>query len=77
MEQNTALANRLKSLCEEKGISYADLAQKSGIPVRRIQRMAFGATSNPTVFMMLRICDALGITLDEFFGTDEFKDFRA
>lgn len=76
MEQNIALANRLKELCEQKNLSYNELAEKSGLPLRRIYRMAHGGVSNPGVFVMMRICSGLEVSLDEFFGTDEFKEFR-
>ena len=76
MEQNTVLANRLKEVCEEKNISYSTLAEKSGVPVRRIYRLASGMTSNPGIYTMMSICDGLEISLDEFFGTDEFKELR-
>lgn len=74
MEQNMALANRLKELCEEKGMSYQELAEKSGIPVRRIYRIVYGTTSNIGIFFMLRLCNALEITVDEFFQSEEFKN---
>lgn len=75
MEANGALAKRLKELMAEKGVNYQVLAEKSGLPVRRIQRMAMGTVSNPGVFVMMRICNGLGITLDEFFGTEELQSF--
>lgn len=77
MEQNEMIANRLKSVCTDKKISYRELAEKSNVPVRQIYRMTYGQVSNPSVFVMMRICDALEISLDEFFGSEEFKVFRA
>lgn len=74
MEQNKAIANRLKEVCAEKGMSYNDLADKTGIPLRRIQRLAMGCHSNPGVFLMLRICEALEISLDEFFKPEKFEN---
>ena len=73
MEQNVLLANRLKELMQEKGISFGDLAEKSGISVKRIYRIANGGVSNPSVFVMMDICRALGVSLDEFFATEAFK----
>ena len=76
MEPNKALADRLKSLCEEKGMSYKELAEKSGLPVKRVYRLTYGVNTSPSIYVMLRICDALEITVDEFFSTEEFKEFR-
>lgn len=74
MGQNMAIANRFKELCEEKGMNYNTFAEKSGIPVRRIYRLAWGNCSNPGVFFMLRVCDALEITVDEFFQSELFSN---
>lgn len=73
MQSNIVIGNRLKELCKEKDITYSQLAVKSGMPVKRIYRMACGMNSNPGVFTMLPICEGLGVTLDEFCGTEEFK----
>ena len=74
MEQNIAIANRLKALCEEKGLNYNSLAEKSGLPLRKVYRMMTAGASNPGVFTMIRLCKALGITLDEFFNAEEFQN---
>lgn len=74
MEKNMLIANRLKELSKEKNISYNTLAEKSGVPVRRVYRMANGYISDPGVFLVMSICKALDISLDEFFDTDELRD---
>lgn len=71
---NKALANRLKELCQEKNISYRELGEKIGMSPTRIARIAHGNTSNPGIYTMMDICNGLGVSLDEFFGTAEFKD---
>ena len=74
--ENQILGKRIKELCEQKGISYAELAEKIGVSKRSIMRMELGAPSSTSVFRMIAICDVLGVTLDEFFGTEEFKNLR-
>lgn len=76
MEQNITLSNRLKEVCTEKGVDCKTLAEKSGLPVKRVYRLVNGLVSNPSVFVMLRICDTLEISMDEFFKTQEFDAFR-
>ena len=73
MEQNVVLGNRMKELMKAKNVGYQDLAEKSSVSIRRIYRMANGGVSNPGVFEMMRICNTLGVSLDEFFGTEELK----
>lgn len=69
MEQHVALANKLKSLMEEKGVSYHDLANMSGLSTRRLYRIVNGVVSNPGVFVMRDICKGLEISLDELLET--------
>lgn len=69
MEQHVALANKLKGLMEEKGISYNDLANMSGLSIRRVYRIVNGMVSNPGVFVMRDICKGLEISLDELLET--------
>lgn len=76
MQKNNALANRLKELCQEKNYSYRELGEKIGMPGTRIARIANGVTTNPGIYTMIRICDGLEVSLDEFFQTDEFKELR-
>lgn len=71
--ENKALANRLKELCEEKNYSYRELGEKIGMSPRRIARIAYGMTTNLGIYTMIRICDGLGVTLDEFFNTEEVR----
>ena len=65
MEQHVVMANKLKSLMEEKGVSDRDLAKTSGLSVRRVYRIVNGVVSNPGVFVMRDICKGLAISLDE------------
>ena len=76
MEGSKALANRLKQVCEEKNMTYGELAEKSGVPVKTIYRMSNGTSAARGIYNVINICDGLGISLDEFFGTEEFKEFR-
>ena len=69
MEQHVVMANKLKSLMEEKGVSYRDLAKTSGLSVRRVYRIVNGMVSNPGVFVMRDICKSLEISLDELLET--------
>lgn len=74
MEQNRAIANRIKALCEEKGLNYNSLAEKSGLPLRKVYRLMSSGASNPGVFTIIRLCNAFEITLNEFFDAEEFKN---
>lgn len=74
MEQSRALANRIKELCEEKGMNYACLAKTCGEPAKRIYRIMAGTMSCQAILLLVKICKGLDISLDEFFDTDELRD---
>jgi len=61
---------------EQRGMNYNELAEKSGLPVRRVYRMATGLVSNPGIFLMIQLCKGLEVSLDEFVGTEAFDAFR-
>ena len=73
MEETKVLAKRIQELCKEKGITCADLAQHCNVSTRRMMYIWHGNMSNPNVFIIVKICKLLEISLDEFFDTDEFK----
>ena len=75
IEARGVLGKRLEEVCEQKGITYRELAAKLNAPVQRLYRIAWGNRTNPGIFDMIRICNALEISLDEFFGTEEVKEF--
>lgn len=74
MEHSRAIANRIKELCEEKGMNYTKLAERCGEPATRIYRVIAGTMSCQAILLLVKICKGLDISLDEFFDTDELKD---
>ena len=76
MQQNMAIAKRLSALCQERGWGPSTLAEKTGLPLRKMQRMMYVGDSNPGIYLMIRICNALEITVDEFFQSEEFVDMH-
>lgn len=60
---------KLKELLVQKGMSAAELARRSGVSIRTIedmQRRGDGRLSTAR-----RLCDALGVTLDELYPSAE------
>ena len=75
MEGNP-IAKRFQEICKEKNMTYQMVSELACMPINRVYRIYNGITSNPSVFAMIDICEALGVTLDEFFGTEEFKNME-
>ena len=76
MDTYTAVKNRLLSLCGEKNLTIHKLATESGVAPSTIKNILYGKSKNPGVVTIKMLCDGLGITLLEFFNTDEFSNLE-
>lgn len=64
------VALRVKDICRERGISKYRLAQLTGMSLTAISKI-MEKESIPTIPTLEKICNALGITLAQFFTRDE------
>ena len=76
MNTYTAVKNRILSLCEEKGISIYKLAMESAVPASTIKSILYGKSHNPGIVTLKMLCDGLGISLVDFFNTEEFANLE-
>ena len=60
---------RIKQLCEERNITYYELAKRSDIPYSTLNTM-LRKSNQPSLITVRKICDGLGITLCHFFNTE-------
>ena len=72
MDTITTVRNRILQLCGEREISINKLATICALPPSSIKNILYGKSQNPKLITIKLICDGLGITLGEFFGTPEF-----
>ena len=63
---------RILDLCYEHRISVNKLASLSAVPPSSLKGILYGRSNNPGVVTIKLLCDGLGITLGEFFSTEEF-----
>lgn len=54
-------------------MSIHALAIKSGVAPSTIKNILYNKSSNPGVVTIKMICEGFGISLFDFFNTDEFK----
>lgn len=74
MKLEEAITKRIYSLCEERNISPNKLATLSGIPAGTIKSIFYGKSKNPGTRTLLDMCQALNISLYDFFNHELFKD---
>ena len=68
--------NRIIRLCEEKHLTINKLATESGVAPSSVKNILYGKSQNPGIVTIKMLCDGFGITLNEFFDTDEFKQLE-
>lgn len=73
MDLNSAIKNRIIQLLNERNMSIYKLSIICAMPQSSIKNILYGKSQSPKVVTIKLICDGLGITLAEFFDTDEFN----
>lgn len=72
MELMTAVKDRILRLCNERNLTINKLATMSALPPSSVKNILYGKSKNPKLVTIKCLCDGLGITLGEFFSTEEF-----
>ncbi len=65
--------DRILFLLEENNLSIHALAIKSGVAPSTIKNILYGKSKNPGIVTIKMLCDGLGISLYDFFNTNNFK----
>ena len=76
MDTIAAVRNRILQLCGEHEISINKLATISALPPSSIKNILYGKSQNPGIVTLKMLCDGFGITLIEFFDTEEFRNLE-
>jgi len=71
-----AVKTRLMRLLEEKRMAIHKLATESAVPPSTIKNILYGKSVNPGIVTIKMLCDGLGITLVEFFDSEEFHELE-
>jgi transcriptional regulator with XRE-family HTH domain len=67
-----AVKNRILELCRENDISINKLCDMSGVTQSTVNNIVSGRNNSTTVSTIKKLCDGLGITIEEFFASDVF-----
>lgn len=73
MDTTTAVKNRILQLLGEKNMSIHKLATESAVPPSSIKNILYGKSKNPGIVTLKMLCDGFGISLIEFFDTENFR----
>lgn len=72
MNTQQAIAERIRELCKQRGITPNGLANLSAVPQATIKSILNGESKNPGAVTIKKLCDGFEITLGQFFSTDRF-----
>ena len=72
MTVGEAVRQRIIQLCQERDISINILSSISGVTQSTVNNIVSGRNNSATVSTIKKLCDGLGITIDEFFHSDLF-----
>lgn len=76
MDTKEAVANRIRQLCDERGITPNGLSNLAAVPQATIKSILNFESKNAGVVTLKKICDGFEITLGEFFSTPEFDSLE-
>ena len=74
MKLEEAITKRIYALCDDRDITPNKLATLAGMPAGSLKSIFYGKSKNTGARTILDICQALDISLYDFFNDDLFKD---
>jgi len=72
MTVGEAVRQRIIQLCDERSISINKLSSISGVTQSTVNNIVSGRNNSATISTIKKLCDGLGITIDEFFHSELF-----
>mgnify|MGYP003293839697 CR=1 FL=1 len=76
MTVGEAVRLRILQLCESNNISINKLSSISGVTQSTVNNIISGRNNSTTVSTIKKLCDGLGITIDEFFHSELFSNLE-
>ena len=71
-----AVKERILELCGEYNISINKLSNMSGVTQSTVNNIVSGRNNSTTISTIKKLCDGLGITVQEFFSSGLFRDLE-
>ncbi len=71
-----AVKDRILQLCKEENLSVNKLSSMSGVTQSTVNNIVSGRNHSTTISTIKKLCDGLGITIEEFFHSELFRDLE-
>ena len=76
MDIGFAVKERILELCRERDISINKLSSMSGVTQSTVNNIISGRNHSTTISTIKKLCDGLGITVEEFFQSELFQNLE-
>ena len=76
MDTQQAVAQRIRQLCKERGLTPNGISNLAGVPQATVKSILNGESKNPGTVTIKKLCDGFEITLGEFFSTPAFDELE-
>lgn len=76
MTIGVAVKERILQLCKDRDWSINKLCTVSGVTQSTVNNIVSGRNNSATVSTIQKLCDGLGITIEEFFSSELFRDLE-
>lgn len=76
MDIGEAVKQRILELCAERELSVNKLCTLSGVTQSTVNNIISGRNHSATVSTIKKLCDGLGITIEEFFHSQLFRNLE-
>ncbi len=73
MNIGEAVKERILELCRERDISVNKLSSMSGVTQSTVNNIVSGRNNSATVATVKKLCDGLGISIEDFFNSELFR----
>ena len=73
MDTPKLISLRIQQLCATHGYNINSLSRQAGVPPTTVKNIIYDNSRNPGIVTIKLLCDGLGISLYDFFDTDQFK----
>ena len=70
MNIGEAVKERILELCRERDITINKLSNMSGVTQSTVNNIVSGRNNSTTISTIKKLCDGLGITIEEFFHSE-------
>ena len=76
MRAGEAVRMRIRMICRERSLTINGLSSRCGVTQSTLCNIVSGRNRSSTVSTLKKVCDGLGMSLEEFFADDLFRNLE-